>query len=279
MIESAIYDAHIRHRRREPADELHHDLRYAYLDLDAVPASVARRSGWSTRPAPVWFRRRDYLDGGDRPMKEVLAELVLDRADLHLPGPVAVLTQLRTFGWLFNPLTTYYCFEPDGQTLAALVLEITNTPWHERFWYVLDAQQVDGRGLPFPKQFHVSPLLPMDLSYRCRAPVPGDRLALRFELSSGGAPIPSGDSAEGAASTNASTRVFDADLTGRRVSLDAPLTLRPALRSATQTALVSGGIYAHAASLRLRGAPLHRHPKHDDSPHTPRGALDPRTSP
>ena len=201
------------------------------------------------------------------------------RADLHLPGPVAVLTQLRTFGWLFNPLTTYYCFEPDGQTLAALVLEITNTPWHERFWYVLDAQQVDGRGLPFPKQFHVSPLLPMDLSYRCRAPVPGDRLALRFELSSGGAPIPSGDSAEGAASTNASTRVFDADLTGRRVSLDAPLTLRPALRSATQTALVSGGIYAHAASLRLRGAPFHRHPKHDDSPHTPRGALDPRTSP
>lgn len=269
MIESAIYDAHVRHRRREPADELHHELRYAYLDLDALPEVIGRRTGWSMQPSPVWFRRRDYLDGGDRPLKEAVADLVLDRTGIDLPGPVAILTQLRTFGWLFNPLTTYYCFEPDGQTLLAVVLEITNTPWHERFWYVLDAQQVDGRGLPFPKQFHVSPLLPMDLTYRCRAPVPGARLALRFELSGVG-------TTDQASSTKQSSRVFDADLTGRRVSLDSPLAPRTVLRSVSQTARVSAGIYAHAASLRIRGAPFHRHPEHDAAPLPNTDALDQR---
>lgn len=276
MIESAIYDAHVRHRRREPADELHHELRYAYLDLDALPEVVGRRTGWSTHPSPVWFRRRDYLDGSDRPLKEAVAELVLERTGMRLPGPVAMLTQLRTFGWLFNPLTTYYCFEPDGQTLFAVVLEITNTPWHERFWYVLDAEQVDGRGLAFPKQFHVSPLLPMDLTYRCRAPVPGARLALRFELSRTGPSDPSAQTTDESSPTKRVTRVFDADLTGRRVPLDSPLTPKAVLRSLSQTARVSAGIYAHAALLRARGAPFHRHPKHDDATLPHADAQDPR---
>ena len=278
MIESAIYDAHVRHRRRVPADELHHDLRYAYLDLDAIPEVISRRTGWSTHPSPVWFRRRDYLDGGNRPLKEAVAELVLDRTGMHLPGPVAMLTQLRTFGWLFNPLSTYYCFEPDGQTLCALVLEITNTPWHERFWYVLDAEQVDGRGIAFPKQFHVSPLLPMGLTYRCRAPVPGARLALRFELSSSGPTETGGSTTDLTSSSKPVTRVFDADLTGRRVPLDSPLTPKTVMASVSQTARVSAGIYAHAALLRARGAPFHSHPKHDDATHPLADAQDPRKS-
>ena len=134
------------------------------------------------RPAPIWFRRRDYLDGTDRPLREVLDELVADRTGAPLPGPVRVLTQLRTMGWLFNPLTTYYCFEPDGIRLRTVVLEITNTPWHERHWYVLDAAEVRGRGEPFAKEFHVSPFLPMDLTYRCSTTAPGEHLALRLDL-------------------------------------------------------------------------------------------------
>ena len=53
------------------------------------------------------------------------------------PGPVAVLTQLRTWGWLFNPITTYYCFDPTGSSVETDVVEVTNTPWHERTAYVL----------------------------------------------------------------------------------------------------------------------------------------------
>ena len=172
------------HRRHEPAHGVRQRLRFAYLDLDELDRVVDARTGWSTHPAPVWFRRRDYLDGTDRPLGDALGDLVEERTGRRPAGPVRMLTQLRTLGWLFNPLTTYYLFEPDGTTLATLVLEISNTPWHERFWYVLDAADVGPGPRPFAKAFHVSPFLPMDLTYQCRAPVPDDRLALRFELSS-----------------------------------------------------------------------------------------------
>ena len=61
-------------------------------------------------------------------------------------GAVHLLAHLRTFGWLFNPLTVYYCWSADGAALDALVLEVTNTPWGERHWYVIDA-----RTIPAPK--------------------------------------------------------------------------------------------------------------------------------
>lgn len=243
---SALYDVTVRHRRAEPGHTVRHRLRLAYLDLDEIDDVVRRRPGWSTRPAPVWFRRRDYLDGTDRPLGEAVADLVGDRLGRRPEGPVRILTQLRTLGWLFNPMTAYYGFGADGRTLDWLAIEITNTPWHQRSWYVLDADQVSGRGTPYAKDFHVSPFLPMDLRYRTRATAPGERLALRFELD---APGPDGR-----------RRVFDADLTGQRVPIDAPVRARDVVRAAGQTVGVSAGIYAHALALRLRGATFHPHP-------------------
>ena len=55
----------------------------------------------------------------------------------HTPqGPIRLLTHLRTLGHCFNPVSFYYCFAPDGETLEAIVAEVTNTPWGERHAYV-----------------------------------------------------------------------------------------------------------------------------------------------
>ena len=65
----------------------------------------------------------------------------------HRPdGPIAMLTQLRTWGWLFNPITIYYCFDRTGTTVARAVVEVTNTPWHERAAYVLPGRGSTSRG-------------------------------------------------------------------------------------------------------------------------------------
>lgn len=268
MNASAVYDAEVRHHRRAPAHTVRQRLRLAYLDLDELPGAIDGPRGWSTRPAPVWFRRRDYLDGTDRPIREALADLVEARGADRPVGPVRMLTQLRTLGWLFNPLTTYYCFDPDGRRLVTVVLEITNTPWHERFWYVLDADQVTHDPVPFPKAFHVSPFLPMDLSYRCRAAPPDERLALHIELyqaAAGGDPVP----------------VLDVSLTGRRQALGPPVGLPARIGAATQTIRVSAAIYAHALVLRSRGATFHRHPPTHRQPARPcdRPADGPTTEP
>ena len=77
------------------------------------------------------------------------------------PAPCACSPSCARWGWLFNPITIYWCDARDGSD-DIVVLEVTNTPWHERHWYVLDAHHAG----PFAKELHVSPFLPMDLTYR-----------------------------------------------------------------------------------------------------------------
>lgn len=253
MTASCVYDVEVRHRRGAPAHVVRHHYSLALLDLDEMPDVLRSRRWWSDRPAPMWFRRRDYLDGADRPLPDALADLVEERLGRRPAGPIRMLTQLRTFGWLFNPLTTYYCLTPEGDRLDALVLEVTNTPWHERSWYVLDGDDVSGRGNPFAKDHHVSPFLPMDLIYRCRALVPAETLALRLELTRD---VPDGGT----------ERVLDVDLTGTRRGLHEPAPRGTAVRRALQTVGVSAGIHAHAVVLAAKGARFHRHPDRRTTP-------------
>ena len=80
-------------------------------------------------PNAVSFRRRDYLgDPARPPRRRRCATWSSERTGMPPDGPVAVLTQLRTWGWLFNPITIYYCFDRDGHSVAQTVVEVTNTP-------------------------------------------------------------------------------------------------------------------------------------------------------
>jgi hypothetical protein len=149
-----------------------------------------------------------------------------------------VLTQLRTWGWLFNPITTYYCYDASGTTVTTTVVEVTNTPWHERTAYVLE-----GTGTHrVAKGMHVSPFLPMDLTHRFALGIPGDRLTVAVDD-------------------------YDGDEVVFRASM--ALTRRPAGRAAQgrllwrfplMTVRVSFGIYRQALALRSKGVPFHRHP-------------------
>ena len=82
-------------------------------------------------------------------------------------GSIRVLTQLRSFGHCFNPVSFYYCFEPGGERVQALVAEVTNTPWGERHAYVIEVKQRDSAVLAgqFEKALHVSPFMGMDHRY------------------------------------------------------------------------------------------------------------------
>ena len=81
------------------------------------------------------FRRADHIGDPARPLREVVREIA--RARTRRTGPCALLTNLRTLGHCFNPVCFYYLFEPDGETLGAVVAEVTNTPWGDRHAYVL----------------------------------------------------------------------------------------------------------------------------------------------
>ena len=137
---SCIYRGWVRHRRYGAVPHtLRTNLFMLHLDLDELPQLFDRYRYASARGrAPVEFRRSDHLGDPRRPLADVIRELVEARCGVRPLGPVRLLTNLRYLGHCFNPVSFYYCYEePGSERVAAIVAEVTNTPWGERHAYVL----------------------------------------------------------------------------------------------------------------------------------------------
>jgi|1186.fasta_scaffold154233_2 DUF1365 family protein len=242
MPHSALYEGTIRHRRFAVREqEFRHRLALLYLDLDELPALLGGRLV-APRPGLVRVRRADYHGDPVVPLADAVRALVARRTGTDPGGPVRLLTQPRTLGHCFNPVSFYYCFAPGGERLEAVVAEVTNTPWGERHAYVLprggDGPVLDGG---VDKALHVSPFMAMDQRYTWRATRPGSTLSVHVATSEQGAPA------------------FDATLALRREPLTTRSLGRVTARYPAATLRVLALIYAHAAGLWLRRVPVHAH--------------------
>ena len=99
-------------------------------------------------------------------------------------GPVSIITHLRTFGYCFNPVSFYYCWDEDKKTPHTLMAEITNTPWHERYakCFKLDQLKDQTTTHEFKKEFHVSPFIGMDINYDWRFKGPAEHFKVDMIL-------------------------------------------------------------------------------------------------
>ena len=140
---SCLYEGTMRHRRFRPVPHAFgYRLFMVYLDLDELDEVFAGRWLWSTtRCALARFRREDHLGVPTVPLPDAVRALVKERLGFRPTGPVRLLTHLRYFGFVMNPVSFYYCFAADGKQLEAIVAEVNNTPWGERHCYVMDARQ------------------------------------------------------------------------------------------------------------------------------------------
>jgi DUF1365 family protein len=247
----------VRHRRRgEPADEFSYPLYMSYLDLDELPALFDGRWLWSARrPALAWFRRADYLGDPATPLAEAVRGLVRERVGVQADGPIRLLTHMRCFGHCFNPVSFYYCYAASGARageVAAVVAEVTNTPWGERHAYVMAVAETADHGsaalmsASFAKQLHVSPLMGMEHTYHWRLTEPAEQLAVHI--------------AAERASGHDTESVFDATLALSRREISGPALARALLRYPLLTPRIMARIYGHALRLRLRGATYFPHP-------------------
>ncbi|MFO1428964.1 MAG: DUF1365 domain-containing protein [Candidatus Competibacteraceae bacterium] len=240
---SCLYLGQVRHRRFQPQ---HHAFRYrlfmVYLDLAELEQVFNKRWLWSTRrPALAWFRRADHA-GDPKISLDTWVRQQVREATGRLPqGPIRLLTQLRYFGYCFNPISIYYCFRPDGEQLAALVAEVTNTPWRERHCYVLPAD-ADRRDYRFPKTLHVSPFMPLELEYRWRSNTPGPTLGVHMDVLQQG------------------EKLFDATLSLRRRAITGPTLAAVLCRFPVMTLQVIGTIYWEALRLWWKNTPFFPHP-------------------
>jgi uncharacterized protein len=244
MSASCLYEGAVRHRRFEVrGHQLRYRLALAYIDLDELPGLLGGRLV-SPRPGIVRFRRRDYLGDPAMPLAEAVCEEVRRQAGARPAGPIRLLTQLRSYGHCFNPVSFYYCFDAAGERLEHVLAEVTNTPWGERHAYVLSAGEDGAPALTgtSAKALHVSPFMGMDYRYSWRVSVPAQQLAVHIENQRDGAVA------------------FDATLSMRRRELTRASVARTTARYPFATLRVLALIYAHALRLKLKGVPVHAHP-------------------
>lgn len=213
-----------------------------YLDLDELPQAFAGSRWWSceSRNLASW-RRADYLRPVDIPLREAVERAVVRAGHPPPAGPIRMLAHARYFGYCFNPVTFYYCFDPSGRALKTVVAEITNTPWRERHCYVLSGDGVVTG--TFDKAFHVSPFVAMDRAYRWRFTAPGQGLWAHMDV------LGRGGSAE-----------MDASLCLRRRPLGAAALNQVLRRYPAITAKVIAGIHWEAFKLWLKRVPVFDHP-------------------
>ena len=223
---ASSYEVTISHARSAPLRNVFRYRSYLWLvDLNQLPGVP-----WLAR-----FRARDHLGDPRASIRANLDRFLAARGVDLDGGRVTMLAHARVLGYVFNPLTVYWCHRPDG-TLACVVAEVHNT-YRQRHAYLLPGVRAE-----VPKQFYVSPFYPVDGRYRMSLPEPDASLALSVRLDR-----PDGHS-------------FAATVRGRAVPSRA--LLATVLRHPWSTAAVSLRIRWQGVRLYLRGLPVIPRPAH-----------------
>lgn len=246
---SALYFGKVMHRRLRP---FVHDFTYRvfslYLDLDSLAADARRLRLFSHNRWNLFsFHDRDHGARDGSPLKPWV-EHHLAAAGIDLAGgPVRLLCFPRVLGYVFNPLSIWFCFHADGD-LRAVLYEVRNT-FGDKHGYLVPVAPGHRRGTTIvqgaDKDFYVSPFIAMEQHYAFRLAEPGEKLAVT--ISQGGP--------EGAQMV--------ARHSGRRRALDDRALLFAFVAYPLMTVKVIAAIHWQALRLWLKGARLAPRPAAD----------------
>ena len=237
---SAIFEGFVRHRRFVPKGHAFSYPLFMFLfDLDEVEEVTASlRFLGTSRLAWARFKRADYLGPDDLPLKQAVLDKMSALAGKELSGSVLFLGNLRYMGIYFSPLNVYFLRQ--GDSCTHMLAEVSNTPWNERHYYLIDI----ANPRPHAKAFHVSPFNPLKQRYHWKIEPPGERVMLHIE-------------------SREEQRVFDATLALKHRELNQTNLNRVLRATPIQTLSIVAAIYWQALKLLIKGVPLHAHPNKD----------------
>lgn len=235
-MQSCLYRATVMHNRLEPKKHrFHYGLFFFYLNLDTIDADLKRLPIVSHNRFNLFgFYDRDHLQADLKkpiPVRESINTWLNEQGVSALPATIMLLTHLRVLGYVFNPVSFFYCFDTDGKPLY-VIAEVRNT-FHEMKLYLLDQSHFDGKLFHKrqPKYFYVSPFIEHDAEFDFRLHPPGETLNIRID-----------DYKE-------SRRFFLSTLTGKRKPITTGRLLGFGLRFPFITLQVIGLIHWHAFRL------------------------------
>ena len=243
VMNSCLYECSVMHHRLEPKENhFRYRIFMVALDLDELDTLAVR--GLSHNRWNVYsFHDRDHLTlpGLETAsLRENLTAWVAARGvKLPADGQVLLVTLPRVLGYIFNPVSFYFCYDVAGVPLCAVV-EVGNT-FRELKPYLLTAPDRDGRfHLITPKHFYVSPFSPLDLHFDFKLRVPNETLDIHIDDRAANRPV------------------LLSALTGRRVPLTSARLFWFTFKYPLITLKVIVLIHWHALLLWLRRVPWHR---------------------
>ncbi|MEL7486345.1 MAG: DUF1365 domain-containing protein [Pseudomonadota bacterium] len=234
---AALYHGAVMHRRLRPVGH-----RFVYrvfsmmVDLDALDA-LDRDMRWFSRNRINLFSFHDRDHGDGKSDLPVHIRRVLADAGVDAPGRIDLLCYPRILGYVFNPLSVYYCHDASG-ALAAVLYEVNNT-FGGRHTY-LAAVESDASVVrqTARKLFHVSPFMPMETDYHFRLNPPGDGLSVLINQTDDAGPV------------------FKAAFVGAREEMTDAALRRAFFRYPLMTVKVIVGIHWEALKLFAKGMRL-----------------------
>ena len=233
----ALVSGRVFHHRPGPVRHKFRNQAYQWLvDLDAVP-----RQPWYLAPF-ARFRSADHLGDPDASIKaNVEAFLAVSGIALGDHGRIVMLANARVLGYVFDPLTVFWCYDSAG-TLACIVAEVHNT-YGQRHAYLLHP---DAKGRSeTSKEFYVSPFFDVSGTYGLTFTLTPDTVAATVIL------------------RHADNVTFSATFRGSPQPATSRALARTLLRSPLMPQRVSALIHAHGVWLWLRRLPLQPRPQHD----------------
>ncbi|MBU2882441.1 DUF1365 domain-containing protein [Psychrosphaera sp. B3R10] len=242
QLNSGLYVGQIRHRRFSPKQhEFSYGLFMVAIDVDEIPQLTQQSRLFGTNWwSPLRFKQSDYMKNKSDPtdLKKRIKDKALELGESREIDKIILVAQCRCFGLYFSPVNFYFCYSQNK--CVVMIAEVSNTPWNQTHYYLVNLDVVGGS--TNKKDFHVSPFMPIDMTYHWRVSPPKSKLLVHIE-------------------NHKTDKVFDATLTLKKTVLNRRNLLKVLFKHPLMTFKIVLGIYWQAAKLFAKRIPFIANPK------------------
>lgn len=238
-LRSAIYRGDVKHRRYSPKA---HSFNYSYcmwlIDLDELEQLYQRYLlVGRSKARPICINLSDHIPGVTDPaeFKLRIKQKVIELGGQWQGDKLVMMTQARVLGFYFSPVNFMFCY--DGEDCRYMLAEVSNTPWGEKHWYLVDLANPETE-----KDFHVSPFMPIEQRYKWQVKLPEQRFLAHIE-------------------NWQQHKVFDATLSLRKEPINATSLGKVLLRFPIIALSTIGAIYWQAAKMFAKGFKFYSYQK------------------